>query len=342
MFAFWRRLAVPAVLVVVASGCWSQYRGRLGPQRRPGDRVGPRRPHRLGAGPGMGRRDGCAGRRAGHRVGRGGLRRLRRRHALGLRRGWRPGLLGDAQDLCAGVDHVVGDLLQSPPAVVDGIVYVQGLNAVYAFDATGTAGCGGDAEAVCAALAEHTRPATRAPRSRWRTGPSTSRGRTGSWRSMRPASPAAPGPRRSALPLWSGDPIAPAGDGSPAVVAGTVYVSDGTTSSPTTRAASTGAVASPRTCAPRWRASGTGRAPGGGRGSRVPRAAAHRPERGRCRRADRTAVGRRRSARRCGAPRVTATRVGVRAGRRRPRDRRRADRRLGVRLRRGRRRRVRW
>ncbi len=260
MFAFWRRLALPVALVVVASGCWSQYRGDSGHSGALAlESV-------LGVGTVSVLAPAWVGTTPGPVVGpvtvwgavvlavsdRGTLSAF---DAGGTR-----GCSGTPRTCTPLWTTTVGDLLQSPPAVVDGIAYVQGLNAVYAFDATGTAGCAGTPKR-CAPL--------------WRTAPTGyarssatvaygtvyATGARGLMAFDASGVTGCAGTPKVCAPLWTGDPITPAGDGSPAVAGGTVYVSDGTRLFAYDAHGVDGCGGAPRTCAPRWRASGAGTAP---------------------------------------------------------------------------------
>ena len=260
MSAFWRRLVLPVVLVVVASGCWSQYRGDSGHSGAQATEsvlgvrtVSVLAPAWVGttAAPVVGPVT-VWGAAVFAVSGDGTL--------SAFDAGGGQGCSGTPRTCAPEWTTTVGDLLQSPPAVVDGVAYVQGLNAVYAFDAAGTAGCAGTPKR-CAPLWRSTPTGYARSSVTVAYGTVYATGATGLMAFDASGVTNCAGTPRVCAPLWTGDPITPTGDGSPAVAGGTAYVSDGTTLFAYDAHGVDGCRGTPRVCAPRWRASGTRTAP---------------------------------------------------------------------------------
>ncbi len=155
-----------------------------------------------------------------------------------------------------------GTPIRTSPAVAGGFVYVQGEDALFAFDARGVSGCSPGPPRSCAPL--------------WRTAsigdvPSSPAVAadivfTTADDGLRAYdasgnSPTCAGTPKVCEPLWSSTPFAPSRDASPTVADGTVFVTGANAMYAFSATDQTTCSGTPRRCAPRWIADGTGSSP---------------------------------------------------------------------------------
>ena len=258
--AWARRLAMPVVIAIVASGCWTQYRGDVGHSASQPFEVGIDRSDVSTLGPAW---VGQTGSRVEHAAAFGNGSAFVVANDGTLSAFDAAGLTG-----CSGTPRrcaplwtaSVSDRFQSTPAVTNGVVYAQALDAVYAYDANGTIGCGGTPR-TCAPL--------------WRT---TSIGYARSAATVSGGMLFATGGRglsafdatgvrgcggtpRMCAPLWTSTGFDPAGDAAPAIADGRIYVSDGDELLVFDEDGTLGCSGDPAVCAPLWSAGGAQASP---------------------------------------------------------------------------------